>query len=192
MLRVIGVMALVSACFTPALTGQTTRAERTDYGQTSSYADVLAFLDSLQTMTRDLRVGTLGSSPEGRAVPYVIAARPMVSSPAEAQRSGKPVIYLQANIHAGEVEGKEAAQMLLRDLTAGPLRALLDKVVLLVVPIYNTDGNERWGPGEQNRPGQSGTEPVGQNTNGQVLNLNRYYVKIEKPETRGSATLILS
>ena len=192
MLRVIGVMALVSACFTPALTGQTTRAERTDYGQTSSYADVLAFLDSLQTMTRDLRVGTLGSSPEGRAVPYVIAGRPMVSSPAEAQRSGKPVIYLQANIHAGEVEGKEAAQMLLRDLTAGPLRAVLDRVVLLVVPIYNTDGNERWGPGEQNRPGQNGPEPVGQNTNGQGLNLNRDYVKMEAPETRGSATLILS
>ena len=192
MLRVIGAMALVSACLTPALAGQTTRAERTDYRQTSSYADVLGFLDSLQTMTHDVRVGTLGSSPEGRAVPYVIAARPMVSSPAEAQRSGKPVIYLQANIHAGEVEGKEAAQMLLRDLTVGPLRALLDKIVLLVVPIYNTDGNEHWGAGEQNRPGQNGPEPVGQNTNGQGLNLNRDYVKMEAPETRGSAALILS
>jgi hypothetical protein len=192
MLRVFGATALVSACLTPALAGQTTRAERTDYRQTSSYADVLGFLDSLQTMTHDLRVGTLGSSPEGRAVPYVIAARPMVSSPAEAQRSGKPVIYLQANIHEGEVAGKEAAQMLLRDLTAGPLRALLDKVVLLVVPIYNTDGNERWGPGERNRPGQNGPEPVGQNTNGQGLNLNRDYVKMEAPESRGSAALILS
>ena len=74
------------------------------------------------------------------------------------------MIYLQANIHAGEVEGKEAAQMLLRDLTAGQLRPLLDKIVLLVVPIYNTDGNERWGPGEQNRPRPkraraSGSEP---------------------------------
>jgi len=192
MLRVIGAMALMWACLTPALAGQATRAERTDYRQTSSYADVLGFLDSLQTMTDDLRVGTLGSSPEGRAVPYVIAARPMASSPAEAQRSGKPVIYLQANIHAGEVEGKEAAQMLLRDLTVGPLRALLDKIVLLVVPIYNTDGNERWGAGEQNRPGQNGPEPVGQNTNSQGLNLNRDYVKMEAPETRGSAALILS
>ena len=110
-------MVLVLACLSPALAAQTTRAERTGYRQTSSYADVLGLLDSLQTITHDLRVGTLGSSPEGRAVPYVIASRPMVSSPAEAHRSGKPVIYLQANIHAGEVEGKEAAQMLLRDLT---------------------------------------------------------------------------
>ncbi len=191
MVQALRTIALVSVFLAPGLSAQTTRAERTDYRQTSTYADVVAFLDSLQTITPDLRLGTIATSPEGRAVPYVIASRPLVSSPAEAQRSGKPVIYLQANIHAGEVEGKEAAQMLLRDLTAGPLRPLLDKIVLLVVPIYNTDGNERWGPGEQNRPGQNGPEPVGQNPNGQGLNLNRDYVKMEAPETRGSAALIL-
>ena len=89
-------------------------------------------------------------------MPWVLASRPLVSGPAEAHRSGKPVVWMQANIHAGEVEGKEAAQMLLRDLTRGPLRPLLDSLVLLVVPIYNTDGNERWAPGEANRPGQNG------------------------------------
>ena len=191
MMQALRAIVLLSVFLAPGLSAQTTRAERTNYKQTSTYADVLAFLDSLQTITHDLRLGTIATSPEGRAVPYVIASRPLVGSPAEAQRSGKPVIYLQANIHAGEVEGKEAAQMLLRDLTAGPLRPLLDKIVLLVVPIYNTDGNERWGPGEQNRPGQNGPEPVGQNPNGQGLNLNRDYVKMEAPETRGSATLIL-
>src|SRR3954462_14460810 len=191
MVHALGRIALVSVLVAPKLVAQTTRAERTDYRQTSSYADVLAFLDSLRLKTSDIRVGNLATSPEGRAVPYVIASRPLVVGPAEAQRSGKPVIYLQANIHAGEVEGKEAAQMLLRDLTVGPLRTLLDKVVLLVTPIYNTDGNERWAPGEQNRPGQNGPEPVGQNPNGQGLNLNRDYVKMEAPETRGSAGLIL-
>src|SRR3954468_4914943 len=191
MVHALGRIALVSVLVAPKLAAQTTRAERTDYRQTSSYADVLAFLDSLQAVTHDLRLGTIAVSPEGRAVPYVIASRPLVSSPVEAQRSGKPVIYLQANIHAGEVEGKEAAQMLLRDLTVGPLRTLLDKVVLLVVPIYNPDGNERWGPGEQNRPGQNGPEIVGRNLNGQGLNLNRDYVKMEAPETRGSGSLLL-
>jgi hypothetical protein len=173
-----------------AVQAQTTRAERSGYRATSSYADVLMFLDSLQRLTGDLRVGTLGTSPEGQRIPYVIAARPLVSSPAEAHRSGKSIVYLQANIHAGEVEGKEAAQMLLRDLTVGRLRPLLDRLVLLVVPIYNIDGNERWGPGQQNRAGQNGPEPVGQNPNGQGLNLNRDYVKMEAPETRGSASLI--
>jgi len=82
--------------------------------------------------------------------------------------------------------------MLLRDLTVGPLRPLLQRLTLLVVPIYNVDGNERWGPGERNRPGQNGPELVGQNPNGQGLNLNRDYVKMEAPETRGSTSLIES
>ena len=140
--------------------------------------------------TGDIRIGTLGTSSQGRRIPYVVAARPSVTTPAEAHRSGKPVIYLQANIHAGEVEGKEAAQMLLRDLTVGSFGDLLEKIILLVVPIYNTDGNERWGPGERNRPGQNGPATVGQNANGQGLNLNRDYVKLEAPETRGSVSLL--
>jgi murein tripeptide amidase MpaA len=170
----------ISAVFLAGLAGplgaQATRAERTGFRETSSHADVLAFLDSLQRDGAGIRVGTLAESPEGRRVPYVLAARPMVADPAEAHRSGKPVVYLQANIHAGEVEGKEAAQMLLRDLTLGALRPLLDSLVLIVVPIYNADGNERWAPSERNRPGQNGPAIVGQNVNGQGLNLNRVYV----------------
>jgi hypothetical protein len=151
---------------------------------------VLSFLDSLQRVAREIRVGTLAVSPEGRRVPYVLASRPLVSGPADAHRSGKLIVYLQANIHAGEVEGKEAAQMLLRDLALGPLRPMLDPIVLLVVPIYNTDGNERMAAGEENRPGQNGPAMVGRNTNGQGLNLNRDYVKMEAPETRGAAALL--
>ncbi len=82
--------------------------------------------------------------------------------------------------------------MLLRDLTLGPLRPLLDSVVLLVVPIYNADGNEHWASGEENRPGQHGPATVGRNQNGQGLNLNRDYVKMEAPETRGAAALLLA
>jgi hypothetical protein len=151
---------------------------------------VIGFLDSLGQTTGDIRVGTLAMSPEGRSVPYVVAARPLPSGPAAAHRTGKPIVWLQANIHAGEVEGKEAAQMLLRDLTGGLLRPLLDSIVLLVVPIYNADGNERLAPGERNRPGQNGPAIVGRNTNGQGLNLNRDYVKLEAPETRGALALL--
>ena len=123
-------------------------------------------------------------------MPYVIAGRPLPASPAEAHRSQKPVVWLQANIHAGEVEGKEAAQILMRDLTRGLLRPLLDSIILLVVPIYNPDGNERLAPGSRNRPGQNGPAIVGRNTNGQGLNLNRDYVKLEAPETRGAVALL--
>ena len=80
--------------------------------------------------------------------------------------------------------------MLLRDLTHGRLSPLLDSIVLLVVPIYNADGNDRMGPGDQNRPGQNGPAVVGQNPNGLWLNLNRDYVKLEAPETRAAVELI--
>jgi hypothetical protein len=187
---VIRYTLLLSLVFVESPAAQTTRPERTDFRETSSHADVLEFLDSLSRRTSDIRVATLATSPEGRSVPYVVAARPLPLSAAEAHRTGKPIVYLQANIHAGEVEGKEAAQMLLRDLTTGRLRPLLDSLILLVVPVYNADGNERVGPGEQNRPGQNGPALVGQNTNGQGLNLNRDFVKLEAPETRGAVELI--
>jgi len=183
-------IALLTLLLIQPAAAQSIRPERTRFAETSSYEDVLAFLDSLQVLSGNLRVGTLATSPEGRRVPYVIAARPMVTSAAEARRNQKLVVYLQANIHAGEVEGKEAAQMLLRNLAAGRLRGLLQRMVLLVVPIYNADGNEHWASGEENRPGQNGPERVGRNTNGQGLNLNRDYVKMEAPETRGSAALL--
>jgi hypothetical protein len=170
---------------------QTTRAEATGYRQTSSYADVVGFLDSLRRLGAPVSLGRLAVSSQGRSVPYVVASRPLVAGPAEAAGSGKPVVYLQANIHAGEVEGKEAAQMLLRDLALGPLASLLDSLVLLVVPVYNVDGNEALAPGDTNRPGQNGPALVGRRANGQGLDLNRDYVKMEAPETRGAADLLL-
>jgi hypothetical protein len=176
--------------WTGAVTGQATRAELTGAEETSSYSDVLGFLDALVRAGANVRIGTLSQSVEGRAIPWVLAARPMVDGPAAAHRSGKPVLYIQGNIHAGEVEGKEAALMLLRDLTLGSLGPLLDSVVVLVVPIYNVDGNEAVGPAARNRPGQSGPAVVGRRANGQGLDLNRDYVKMEAPETRGAAALI--
>ncbi len=172
------------------LQAQVTAAERTGFRETSSHADVLAFLDSLQRAGASIRVARLATSAEGREIPLVVAARPMVAGPAEAHRSEKPIVYLQANIHAGEVEGKEALQMLLRDLTVGPLRPLLDSLVVLAVPIYNADGNDLLGPGDRHRPGQSGPPVVGRRPNGQGLDLNRDYVKMEAPETRGAAAMI--
>ena len=80
--------------------------------------------------------------------------------------------------------------MILRDLTVGPLTPLLDSVIVLVVPIYNADGNDHFGPGDKNRPGQNGPAIVGPSTNGQGLNLNRDYVKLEAPETRASYALL--
>lgn len=186
---VLSVFSVISV-FSVRSYAQQTVPERTNNTTTSRHADVLGFLDSLQRRGAELRVGTLGTSVEGRRIPLVVVARPQIATPAEAHRSGKPVIWLQANIHAGEVEGKEAVQMLLRDLTLGTLRPLLDSVVLLVVPIYNTDGNDAFAAAARNRPGQNGPDPVGRRSNGMGLDLNRDYVKAEAPETQRAMRLV--
>ena len=168
--------------------GPRTRAERTNYLETSRYADVIAFLDSLKARP-ELAFGSIGSTNEGREIPYVIASRPRVATPEEAARLRRPIVYVQGNIHAGEVEGKEALLALLRDLTASRAPNVLDSVVLIAVPIYNADGNERFGRQEVNRGSQNGPEMVGVRTNAQGLDLNRDYIKAEAPETRASLAM---
>ena len=182
-------LALALLLATP-LAAQQTTPERTSGKETSSWADVTAFLDSLERRGAPFRFGTLGTSTGGRRVPFVVAAAPGVQGPADAQASGRVVVWLQGDIHGGEVEGKEVAQMILRDLGFGPLRQLLDSLVLLVVPIYNPDGNDAWAEGTVNRPGQDGPAVVGRRANGLGLDLNRDYVKMEAPETRGATELI--
>ena len=184
-------LALVLLLSAPVAAQQTT-PERTGGQETSSWSDVMGFLDSLERRGAPFRFGALGTSTEGRRVPFVVAAAPGVQGPADAHASGRLVVWLQGDIHGGEVEGKEVAQMILRDVGFGPLRPLLDSLVLLVVPIYNADGNDAWAEGAVNRPGQNGPAIVGRNTTGLGLNLNRDYVKMEAPETRGAAALINS
>src|SRR5688500_2326651 len=167
-----------------------TRAERTGYRETSSHADVLAFIDSLQKLGAPIWVGEVATTTEGRSIPYVVASRPLVTTPAQARRLERPVVYIQGNIHSGEVEGKEALQAILRDLLfeAGP--NVLDSVVLIAVPNYNADGNENLAPQRRARGSQNGPEMVGTRANAQNLNLNRDYVKAEAPETRDRKSVV--
>ncbi len=184
---------LLAACGGPAPTPAPaptalprTRAERTNYTETSSHAEVIAFVDSLRALGAPLTVSELARSPMGKTVPLVVAARPMVASPAEARRLGRPVVYVQANIHAGEVEGKEAVLALLRDWSFAGRPNVLDSLVVLVVPIYNSDGNDKLAPQARNRGAQNGPEMIGERPNGMGLDLNRDYIKAEAPETRGT------
>ena len=172
-----------------SLAAQQTRAERTKYQETSTHADVVAFVDSLQARGARIRVGITGRTTQGREMPYVIASRPLVTTSLEAKRLGRPIVYVQGNIHAGEVEGKEALQAVLRDLLFDPKPNVLDSLVLIAVPIYNADGNENFRPQAQNRGAQNGPEMVGQRPNAMGLDLNRDYMKAEAPETRASLAM---
>ncbi len=166
-----------------------TRPERTDYRETSSYADVVDFVRRASAMApRLLHPTTFGYTTEGRALPLVVVGRVRDASPAAVRASGKIRVYIQANIHAGEVEGKEAVQMLLRALARGEHAAWFDSLVLLVAPIYNADGNER--VKLTNRPLQNGpVGGMGQRANAQGLDLNRDHMKLESPEARSLVAL---
>jgi len=144
------------------------------------------FFDELQKQNYPVSVEFIGSSHRGQRIPMVICLRPLATDPKSARASGKPIVYLQANIHGGEVEGKEAVQTIVRDRLQEPEGGVLDKIVLLVVPVLNIDGNEALGPQQTNRSHQNGPQQVGQRANGRGLDLNRDYVKLETPEVRAS------
>jgi hypothetical protein len=163
-----------------------TRAERTNYQETSLYADVITFVDSLVLMKAPITVLELGKSPAGKTLPLIIASRPKVATPADARRLNRPVVYVQANIHAGEVEGKEAVMALLREWSFGATPNVLDSLVVIVVPIYNADGNDKLAENARNRGAQNGPALIGERPNGMGLDLNRDYMKAEAPETQGS------
>lgn len=167
-----------------------TRPERTDYLETSRHADVTDFLDAVVRMDDRMSLTIFGFTNEARALPLVIVAEGMADrSPAAIRESGKLVLYLQGNIHGGEVEGKESLQILLREIASGQHDSWFDDMILLVAPVYNADGNDAMGL--NNRRGQNGPAGgMGLRPNAQGLDLNRDHMKLNSPEARSLARLI--
>ena len=160
-----------------------TRPERSGFEETSRYADVMAFIEAMAKASPRIYLTTMGYTMEGRAIPLVVVGNVRDASPEAVRASGKLRIYVQANIHAGEVSGKEAVQVLLRDIANGEHAEWLDSLVLLIAPIYNADGNERIRL--TNRRYQHGPiAGMGQRANAQGLDLNRDHMKLDSPEAR--------
>ncbi len=180
----LALAGLVGAGGVEAQTPPHTIAESSRFTATSRLDDVTAFVRELQRITPLVRVETLCTSVEGRKVPMLVVGDPPPASPGDLRADDRAVLYFQANIHGGEVEGKDALLMLVRDVVLGRTPKYLDKLVLLVVPVFNADGNERISP--RNRTAQKGPEQgVGTRYNGQNLDLNRDGTKVESPEVAG-------
>ncbi len=161
-----------------------TVAEKSQFKSTSDYSDVITFIEQLKKSSRIIRVETIARSVEGRDVPLLIIGNPLPKSPESILNDKRIVIYVQANIHAGEVEGKEAVLMFARDILSGQYPELLKNVIFLLCPNFNPDGNEQISPA--NRTYQNGPlNGVGVRYNGQFLDLNRDAMKAESPEVRG-------
>ena len=160
-----------------------TTAESSDFTATSLYEDVMEFIKKLQSLSPLIRVEKLCVSPEGRDVPLLVLGNPSPPSPQMLKFDTRIPVYIQGNIHAGEVEGKEASLMLARDILLEKTPPYFDNLIILIAPIFNADGNEKIAP--NNRRGQAGPENVGVRYNGQNLDLNRDSLKLESPELRG-------
>lgn len=157
--------------------------EKSNFVKTSTYAEVVAFLAAIQTQSDLVHVFSMGKSQEGKDIPVAILSKDKVKTAAEARATGKPVIYIQGNIHAGEVEGKEVLMMLMREILLGDKAHLLENQIILFAPIYNTDSNDKMEKGR--RPSQEDSPlEVGLRENSQGLDLNRDGMKMEALETR--------
>jgi hypothetical protein len=162
--------------------------ERTGFRDTSRYEDVLAFLEAVDRASPRVHLTSFGTTTEQRALPLAVVGAPDATARA-VRATGKLRVYIQGNIHGGEVEGKESAQMLLRRLAAGDHDDWLQRMVFLVAPIYNADGNERLAL--TNRGPQHG--PLGghgERANAQGLDLNRDHMKLDSPEARAFVRLL--
>jgi len=165
-----------------------TRPEATNYTETSRYDEVIAFMKAMAEASPRIHLTTYGYTFEGRSLPLAVIGAPG-ATPEQVRATAKTRIFIQGNIHAGEVEGKEAALWLLRSIAKGERAAWLQHVVLLINPIYNADGNER--VSVRNRGSQFGPiGGMGQRANAENLDLNRDNTKLETAEARSLARLL--
>ena len=167
-----------------------TRAETTSYKETSLHKHVMEFLAALEARADPrLHIYSFGASPGGREFPLVVLSQHGIRTPEESRKRGLPVVLVINGIHAGEVEGKEASLMLMRDLLDGKHGDLLAELTLVVVPLFNPDGNDAIDPANRRLDlkkleGQDGPDRVGTRVNATGINLNRDYMRQGAPEMR--------
>lgn len=186
----LGILIVVFSVYTfsqsPTPDGQkgwATLAEATNYQKTPRYFETISYSKKLDAASDLIVYKSFGKSSEGRDLPLLVASNTGAFTPEAAGKAGKPIILIQAAIHSGESDGKDAGLALLRDIAINKTRLdLLDNATILFVPIYNVDGHELFS--KYNRINQNGPEEMGFRANSANQNLNRDYLKADTSETR--------
>jgi len=189
----VAALAALLAAIAPAFAAEpalTTVSEQSGFLRTGRYDEVIALCDAFaKRYPAAVRCGEFGTTPEGRPMKLLVVSRTGAFTPEAAKGKHLPVLLVQGGIHAGEIDGKDAGFLALRQALDGEAASGdLDKLVLLFVPVFNVDGHERFGA--WNRPNQRGPEQMGWRTTAQNYNLNRDYVKADAPEMQAMLALV--
>ncbi|MBP1682871.1 MAG: putative carboxypeptidase [Ignavibacteriaceae bacterium] len=160
-----------------------THFEKSNQLESPDYENTLKYFQKFADKTPFVNIKTIGLTPQGRELKVIIVSKDKAFSAEQAKKTGKAIVLIQNGIHPGEVEGKDACMLLLREiLITKEKQYLLDNTILLIIPVLNVDGHERVSP--FNRPNQNGPKKMGWRTNALNLNLNRDYLKVDTPEIK--------
>ena len=177
--------ALAEADATKAL-----QAELTQFRRTGPYAEVEAAChDFAQKYPDAVRCFGFGQTSEGRDMLALAFSHSGVLTPEQAHRSGIPVVLANGGTHSGEIDGKDAGLILIRDLLAKTTQNdPLKNQIFLFVPVFNIDGHERTSP--YNRPNQNGPSLQGERVTAKRINLNRDWILGQSEEMNAMLHLI--
>jgi murein tripeptide amidase MpaA len=186
------VLSLVLALATTTQPALSTTSERSGFTKTGRYDEVIELCDAFQRAEpARVKCVTFGTTPEGRPMKALVLSDDGILDPDAARAKKRPVILAQGGIHAGEIDGKDAGFLVVRELLDGKLaKGVLSQVTFVFVPVFNIDGHERFS--KNNRPNQRGPEEMGWRVTSQNLNLNRDYAKAEAPEMQAMLRLLTS
>jgi murein tripeptide amidase MpaA len=161
-----------------------TTGEKTGWQKTGLYDETVRIMNRIAAISPQAKVIQFATTAQGRAMYAMILSSDKAFTPAAAARTSKAVILIQSGIHAGEIEGKDTALMLARDMVVTKRRAKwLDNAIFVIIPVFNVDGHESRSP--FNRANQNGPDIAGLRAQAQLLNLNRDYIKGQTPEMQG-------
>jgi hypothetical protein len=160
-----------------------THFEKSNQLESPDYENTLKYFQKFVDTSPCVKIKTIGLTPQGRELKVIIVSKDKAFTPEQVKKTGKAIVLIQNGIHPGEVEGKDACMLLLREiLITKEKQSLLDNTILLIIPVLNIDGHERISA--FNRPNQNGPKKMGWRTNALNLNLNRDYLKADSPEIR--------
>jgi murein tripeptide amidase MpaA len=160
-----------------------THFEKSNGTESPDYNNSIKYFEKFVEKTDHVKMFTFGISPQGREIKCLVVSNDNEFTPEKAKQSGKAIALIQNGIHPGEIEGKDACMILLREiLVTKKLEKLLNNLILLIIPVLNVDGHERLS--FYNRPNQNGPKKMGWRTNALNLNLNRDYAKADSPEMK--------